>query len=69
MGKKKVSSIECLMGLLFLVGIIVFSTIGIQEAFDAYNRIERIKFEVSSPLDGGGFVSEDDSQVITMLRK
>lgn len=66
MKKKKVNYSETLMGFLFLVGIIVFSTIGIQEAFDAYNRIERIKFEVSSPLDGGDFITGDGRYLIKM---
>lgn len=66
MKKKKVNYSETLMGFLFLVGIIVFSTIDIQEAFDAYNRIESIKFEVSSPLDGGDFITGDGRYLIKM---
>lgn len=66
MDDKKINYGETLMGLLFLIGIIVFSTIGIKEALDAYNRIERIKFEVSSPLDGGDFITEDGMRLIKM---
>lgn len=66
MPEKKVNYGETLIGFLFLVGIIVFSTIGIKEALDAYNRIERIKFEVSSPLDGGDFITEDGRYLIKM---
>lgn len=66
MSEKKVNYGETLIGFLFLVGIIVFSLIGIKEAIDAHNDIERIKFEVSSPLGGGDFITEDGRYLIKM---
>lgn len=68
MGKKKVSSIECLMFVLYIVGAVAVSPFVVKGAIGLFNRIERSLYGVSSPL-GGGFVSEDDSQVIKMLRK
>lgn len=66
MAEKKTNYGETLIGFLSLVGIIIFSIIGINEFIETYNRIERIKFETSSPLDSGNYISEDGKYLIKM---